>query len=208
MVGVRPPARGGGEEPLRLFVAVILPDAWLAALAAMQASLRRAGLDLRYVRPEGIHLTLKFLGETPAARLTEVENALVTVVAGARPCRIALGGGGTFGPARRPRVVWCDVEGDAPALVALAGAIDAALAADGFAREARPLSPHLTLARVPDRLPPSEAERIAPAAHALRAAAVPPFTVERIALMRSELGRGGARYTALREWRLGEQATR
>jgi 2'-5' RNA ligase len=206
---VRPVARGeaaapGREERLRLFVAVVLPAAWHEALAAAQEELRRAGLRLRYVRPEGIHLTLKFLGETPAARLRAISAALGAAAVGADACTIELSGAGTFGPRRRPRVVWYGLAGELDGLAALQQRVEERLGAVGFAREGREFRPHLTLARVPDDLPPAEAERVGPAVERLRTRPAQPFRVEAIVLMQSRLGPGGARYTVLETWPLGE----
>ena len=207
MGGIRPVVRSTADakpaESLRLFVAILLPDDWLAALAGTQDGLRDAGLDLRCVRAEGIHLTLKFLGETPARRVAEISSTLEAAAARAGPCEVTLGASGFFGPRRRPRVVWQGIEGDLSALAAVQRAVDEALAGLGFARETRPFSPHLTLARVPDNLPAAEAERIAPAVEGLSRPHAAPLHVESFALMRSELGRGGARYTQLASWPLG-----
>ncbi len=84
---------------LRLFVAVLLPEGWIAALAEAQEALRRAGLRLRYVRPEAIHLTLKFLGEVERGRLGTVSAALGGPAAELRPFPVRLDALGAFGPA-------------------------------------------------------------------------------------------------------------
>jgi 2'-5' RNA ligase len=209
MGGVRPVARGeaaapGREERLRLFVAVVLSATWHEALAAAQEELRQAGLRLRYVRPEGIHLTLKFLGETPATRLGDIATALGAAAERAGACTIELSGAGAFGPRRRPRVVWYGLAGALDELAALQRRVDEQLAAVGFAPEGRDFRPHLTLARVPEDLPPTEAERIVPAVERLHARRPQPFRVEAIALLQSRLGPGGARYTVRETWRLGE----
>jgi 2'-5' RNA ligase len=189
-----------GPDRPRLVVAVLLPDSWLAALGAVQDDLRRAGLRLRYVRPEGIHLTLKFLGEVESARLASITAALQGPTVNLQPFRLSLGALGTFGPDRRPRVVWAGLRGDLASLGAVAEAVDVALAGAGFAREMRPFRPHLTLARVPDSLPADDAGRIAAALAGVRTVASAPLDVTGYALVRSELGPGGARYTTLQSW--------
>ena len=199
---------GNSAGLLRLFVAVHLPDRWLDALARAQEELRRQGLHLRFVRPEGIHLTLKFLGETDQRRLPEITRALASAVSGMRSFDVELGAPGTFGPRRRPRVVWYGITGDSAALVALHRAVEGALTPLGYAPEGRPFAPHLTLARVPDTLPPDEAERIAPTVARLATPQVDPLHVTSISLMRSQLGPGGARYSVVETWRLGGEADR
>ena len=184
---------------LRLFVAVLLPEAWHAALAKAQEELRHAGLRLRYVRPEGVHLTLKFLGAVDHDRLGAVTAAL-DGPADFQPFALDLDTLGTFGGPQRPRVVWAGLRGDVTALAALAAAVDTVLVPAGFAREGRPFRGHLTLARVPESLPAADARRIVPAISASRLARVPSLYVRSYALMRSELGPGGARYTTLQSW--------
>jgi 2'-5' RNA ligase len=196
---------GPPRDALRLFVAVLLPETWLLALEGMQAQLRRTGLRLRYTRSEGIHLTLKFLGEVPRERLDAITAALERLTDAPGPFQLALGAAGSFGGARRPRVVWTGMDGDLAALDRLHGAVERALRPAGFPSEGRPFRAHLTLARVPDGLPAAEAARIVPALAGLNAAA-PPFTVESFALLRSELGPGGARYTALHSWPLSDRS--
>jgi 2'-5' RNA ligase len=191
-----------GPASLRLFVAILLPESWLTLLGDVQQDLRRAGLGLRYVRPEGIHLTLKFLGETPIDRVAAIEGALAEAATEARPFTLHLGGLGTFGPASRPRVVWVGVEGDRPHLIELFDAVERALHRAGFTPERQAFNPHLTLARVPDQMPTAEAARIVPVLEHRAWKAAEPHSVDSISLMRSELGAGGARYTALGAWRL------
>jgi 2'-5' RNA ligase len=182
-------------EP-RLFVAVELPASVREALALLQSQLRRRGLDsLRWARPEGIHLTLKFLGETPAGRVPAIAEALGRATAGVRPHELRLGSLGAFG-GRSPRVVWVDIQGRTDELLRLQRQTEEALAALGFAREKRAFSPHVTLARIR----PEDARHAARALpEALAAASVPEasLTVEEMSLMMSKLGPGGAVYTRL-----------
>ncbi|MGH2585241.1 MAG: RNA 2',3'-cyclic phosphodiesterase [Dehalococcoidia bacterium] len=199
---VEQPQNAGKEKRLRLFVAVLLPPAWLTALEAVQRDLRAAGLRLRYVRPDGVHLTLTFLGDVPAGRLAEINDALAEAVPRASAFDLALDGLGTFGPARRPRVVWVGVGGDHAQLSTAHQTIDAALSRRGFPPEVRAFNPHLTLARVPEDLSAEDAARIVPAL-----AGITPLSAERhhvasVSLMQSHLGPGGARYDELGSWML------
>ena len=184
---------------LRLFVAIELPADVLAALNDLQHGLQRdpSLARLRWVRPEGIHLTLKFLGSVPAERLPEIEAAVARAVAGIQPFELHLGNLGTFGSPRSPRVLWVDVAGDLGTLAKLQSQIEAELAPLGFPAEARRFSPHLTLARVPR-------ERAADAARPLAKAVASPndpprgtIRAESLSLMKSDLGRSGAVYTQL-----------
>jgi len=185
------------DESLRLFVAVDLPPQVREALGRLQEEIRRHDLShLRWVRPRGIHLTLKFLGETPAVKVAAITKALSGTTSGRSPFRLALGAPGTFGSRRGPRVLWLDVIGDIEPLRALQAAVEEALVEVGFPREERGFSPHLTLARVPQPARPGTAEGIA---HALRAVtpAQAELDVREVVLMRSTLQPGGAVYEPL-----------
>lgn len=181
----------------RLFIAVDLPEAVREALGRLQSDLRRRDLSgLRWVRPEGIHLTLKFLGETPAGRVTPIREALAAATRGRQALRLMLGSLGTFGNRRGPRVLWLDIEGDVSRLRELQAALEKALAGLGFPPEERKFSAHLTLARVSQPAPPGTAERISQALERV----TPPraeFAAREIVLMRSKLQPGGAVYDCL-----------
>ena len=191
------------DERLRLFVAIDLPEDVRESLGRLQSDLRRRDLPgLRWTRPEGVHLTLKFLGETPASSLAAIEGALARAVRGAQPFRLALGAPGTFGNRRGPRVLWVDVEGDVKPLQQLQAAVERELAAAGVAPEERGFSPHLTLARVPQPSPPGLAERVS---RALAAVAAPRGEIEvtEVVLMRSRLQAGGAVHSRVAAFPLG-----
>ena len=190
------------EERPRLFVAIDLPEAVRESLGRLQAELRARDLTgLRWTRPEGIHLTLKFLGETPAESLPAIQDALARAVAGASRFQLALGAPGTFGNRRGPRVLWVDVGGDIEPLGRLQAAVERELTAAGIAPEERAFSPHLTLARVPQPPRPGLAERIS---RALETVAPPQdrFEAAEVVLMRSELQPSGAVYSRVRAFPL------
>ncbi len=134
----------------RLFLAISLPAQVKEKLAELQNKLAASGAGVRWVRPEGIHLTLKFLGNVPESRIPEIVSVVQEVVRKNAPAVIRLGvkGVGTFPPRGTPRVVWAGLTGDLVALARLQQALEAALARLGFAPEKRPFVPHLTLGRV------------------------------------------------------------
>ena len=197
---------------LRLFIAVQPPpdvrDALRTARAGLERALRTAEaslptgaaqgppLRLRWVRPEAIHLTLRFLGQTPAAQLPAIERALATAAAATPAHTLRLQALGSFG-GRRPRVVWANLGGAVAELEACARALNAALAGAGLPAEARELRPHLTLARVPDRA--GRARRAALLAAIDDAGTLPPLPipVRELHLIQSVLSPGGARYATL-----------
>jgi RNA 2',3'-cyclic 3'-phosphodiesterase len=133
---------------MRAFVAIDLAADVRAALAREQARLKTAGTpsrDLRWTRPEGLHLTLKFLGEIGTERVAAVIAGL-HALGRFDPFAVEVKGFGYFPDARRPHVLWVGLDGTA-ALSELAARVETALAALGFAPENRPFKPHLTLAR-------------------------------------------------------------
>jgi 2'-5' RNA ligase len=190
-----PPER---EPSLRLFVACELPSDVRAALEAIQRELRaRGGEKLRYVRPEGIHVTLKFLGEVPRSRVAPIQEALATAVPTPAGLRLRPAALGAFGGRQRLRVIWIGLEGDTQKLAELASRVEGALEGLGFPRERRPFAAHLTLARVRDSATPDERARLAQAVEGYALPDMPEFIVERVSLMQSTLGPGGAIYRRL-----------
>lgn len=137
----------------RAFVAIALPEGSRQAIAGLLDQLHRADSrrTVRWVRPEGVHLTLQFLGETPEALVEALQSVLSTAAARHQSFRLRLGGLGSFpnSPSRRARVLWVGLEGETEALAGLQRDVAAALETIGFVPEPRAFSPHLTLGRVP-----------------------------------------------------------
>lgn len=200
----RAPRRSAGlaeERPVvtRTFVAIELGEAARAYLRAAIERLRLVIPSARWVDPAGLHLTLAFLGELDDARLAEVAPAVIEAAAGAEPFTLTIGTLGTFGGPGAPRVIWAGVGGALRPLGEIHQRLRAALAQRGFAPEARPYSPHLTLARIAAPLPPEQRDRLAKAvaASARRPMDAPSIAVDALSVMKSELVRPAARYTRL-----------
>ena len=189
---------------IRTFIAVELDAPMRDALAGLQEHIRRA-LDppMRWVKPEGMHLTLKFLGQTPEDLVPSIADALDAAARRSRPFTIELGEPGGFPNIRRPRVLWAAVRGDLDALADLRQNVEEMVAPLGFPTEDRAFRPHLTLGRA------SGDVRIAPErweAADLKADAAGQ-TVRHVALVKSDLGPGGARYTRLHAAALESQSS-
>ena len=107
------------ENIVRAFIAVEIPDVIKAAMREVQDGLRKSGADVGWVRPEGVHLTLKFLGPVEAGRIRGLAAALERAVGGVKSFPLKAKGIGVFPSARAPRVVWLGLEGDMGALSAL-----------------------------------------------------------------------------------------
>jgi 2'-5' RNA ligase len=176
---------------MRLFTAVDPSEEVLERLTGMLERLRPAA-RLRWSRPESLHLTLKFLGEYPEAELGALEAVLKrTPWPGAFDIRVR--GLGFFPDERAPRVFWAGVEAG-PELARLAEALDEALVEVGIPRERRPYKPHLTLARIQDRVP---LQRLREAIQGLDPVDFGSFRAERFYLYRSQPGPGGSVYTRM-----------
>ena len=195
-------------ETVRAFVAIELSAPVKARLAAVVDHLERAQLHgLRLVKPEGVHLTLKFLGSVPATQVDSIVDALSQVASTQPPFTMALDGVGTFPDRGAPRVLWVGIGGDLPAMRKLHRRLDAALERLGYEPEAREFNPHLTVARIRQGTP--SAERAA-AAEALRAAPFDSglgFQADILALMRSILRPDGAEYRPLARMSLAREST-
>ena len=192
----RKPARPEDKEhTLRLFVACELPQEARDGLGRVQAGLREQGAGrLRWVRPEGIHLTLKFLGAVAPDTAERIVEALGAAIVEPFALHLHFDRVGSFGGRMRLRVVWVGLAGDVEELSALAETVEGALKPLGFPRENRPFAPHLTLARVPDDMGIEERSRLADLIAAYKLPPLPEMSISEVSLMQSFLLPGGARY--------------
>lgn len=177
---------------MRLFVALEIPSEIRRALAGIIKRLEGVARGARWVHAEGIHVTLKFIGETPPEKVAEIEAALSGVRSGAAVEAHFLGAG-FFPNDRHPRVFWIGVDAS-PNLAELAAAVDGRLTKLGIAAESRAYKPHLTLARFKseDGLP-----LLREAVRNLEPLDIGTMRASELHLFRSELLPGGARYTRL-----------
>ncbi|HKS95105.1 MAG TPA: RNA 2',3'-cyclic phosphodiesterase [Terriglobia bacterium] len=178
---------------MRCFIAIDLPQEIHAALARLQAEFRAAlgrhDADARWTRPEGIHLTLKFLGHVPEPEVAAVTESLAALGAFDK-FAIEVGGLGFFPGPRRPRVFWVGVEAP-PALQTLVSGVEAAMEKLGFAPEQRDFTPHLTLARFRTPRPQPALEKLVAERANL---SLGKFEVSEFFLFESKLSPHGAEY--------------
>jgi 2'-5' RNA ligase len=179
---------------MRTFIAIEIPNEIKQQIAAAQAGFRNADIDASWPRPEGIHLTLKFLGEVPETQTSDIVRALQNSVRGMRPFRIEIGGAGAFPNARNARVLWIGVTGEMEELNRLQAGVEDAMARIGFDREDKPFKPHLTLARIKYI---RSRDRWLAAMDQVKDIRLAGFEVESISLMKSELKRTGAKYAEI-----------
>jgi 2'-5' RNA ligase len=190
------------EDPARprLFFAVPIPAPARALISDVAAGVQAAVGDgrarIRWVRMEGLHLTLRFLGQTPLDRLPALKAIADEIAARTAPFSITVSGAGAFPEPRRPRTLWLGIPAGAERLAALAEELGRAIEAAGWPIESRPFAPHLTIARTDGlRLGPDAAASLQDAAMKLDAS----FSVDRMVLYRSVLGNGPASYEPVHE---------
>ena len=188
---------------MRLFVAVNFPARLRQKIARLCRPLREAGVPGRWTEPDQVHLTLKFIGEVPAAEVEPIAEALQEVAGSFRPFEMKFGPIGAFPSPRRPRVVWLGVE-QTPELRFIKDDLERRLAELGIEREQRPYQPHVTLGRAPRDAEAGEFRRLEEVARTLRIADV--YRVTHLDLMSSKLGAGGAGHTRLVAAWLGPRA--
>lgn len=183
------------EKKIRSFLALDPPEEVLREIASIQNRLRALVQgDIRWVRPEGIHLTLKFFDGISSDDVANIAAVVGKAADKERPFSLAACGVGVFPDPRRPRVLWLGMYGDVERLLAFQNGIGQALLQAGFPREERPFRPHLTLGRI------RTAGGLIGLAGALEKGeeyAAGRFVASGLALIQSTLAPGGAVYTRL-----------
>jgi 2'-5' RNA ligase len=187
---------------IRTFIAIKLPAAVTTAVGEMQKGMRSNGIKLRWVKPENIHLTLKFLGDTNAEDLAKIEAAVFDSIKSYGPISLCARGVGVFPGIKRARVVWVGVAGELESLFGMQKRLETGLAALGFAKEQRAFKGHLTLGRVKGRIDP---QKLGGALKLYGGFASEAFRVESVILYKSELKPTGAVYTELAKVPLGQE---
>lgn len=186
------------ENAVRVFVAVGLSAEARQQLVDAVGRIRSEIPDgIQWARPEGMHLTLKFLGNIPSSRVAPLVQCLGPVAAASRPFTLELAGLGMFPNRRAPRVLWAGTSGGLEALSSLQQATETAVTALGHRPEERPFRPHITLGRPRRSLSDAQRGRIGEVVSKLSPPAPVSWPVESVEVMRSELHPSGSRYTVL-----------
>lgn len=183
----------------RLFIAIELPEDVLTALDMVQARLKQQAPPhtVRWVGTNGIHLTLKFLGDVIVSEHEALQHALALAAQGIPNFSLAAGELGCFPNVSRPRVIWVGVHGDLPMLMRLHDRVESQVAPLGYPTEKRAFSPHLTLGRVRQDASRRHVEEIGTLIARSSYAVRHPWPVNAVSLIRSELKPSGAVYTEL-----------
>ena len=193
-----PPSLNPGSirklETIRVFFAIDLPSAVKNALAETQTQFRSFGLKTSWVKPENIHLTLKFLGDIPEHRIKEIRNCFFQDFGKVDRFQVSLGRLGVFPNWERPRVLWIRVQGETKKLYELWSHVQMHLERLEFARDSKRFSPHLTLARIKSL---EGKDRLQQKVSGWRLLNIQPFEVCEIKLFKSRLTPQGSIYTVL-----------
>ena len=181
---------------IRTFIALELPPALISLLAEVQENLQSMGLRAKWVRPENIHLTLKFLGNIDPADIDKIGGAMVDAVGEFGTFNLVAGGVGVFPGINRPRVIWVGLKGQVQLLFAMQRRLEDNLAALGYKKEKRPFKGHLTLGRFRKSVNPNKIRRVLQEFGNL---ASEEFTARRVIFYKSDLKPTGAVYSQLQQ---------
>ena len=179
---------------MRCFISITLPEEIKRGMTAIQGRLRASGADVSWTRPEGMHLTLKFLGEVEEKMLPEMESALSAVVMGRSPFSLKVSGIGTFPDMRRPRVIWIALKEHGNNLIRLQRGVEEKFNEIGFPQEDRDFTPHITLGRIRSQ---KNVEKLLSLIEKEKDVELNGFDASCVHLMQSQLKPTGAIYTEL-----------
>lgn len=184
---------------MRAFVAIELPAVLRRALGQEISGLQeRLGTSaIRWVSPEAVHLTLKFLGEIDDRTARSISDTLDTLCANFVRTDYRIGILGSFPNPNRPRVIWIGVQEASGELLRLQAEVERGAAELGIQPEQRPFHPHLTLGRVKREASSSEMQTLAQELQKLQIGSLGEAALAGVSLMRSELSPTGAVYTRL-----------
>jgi 2'-5' RNA ligase len=173
-----------------------LPPSLISLLAKVQGNLQSMGLRAKWVRPENIHLTLKFLGNINPADIDNIGEAMVDAVGEIETFNLVAGGIGVFPGINRPRVIWVGLKGQVQLLFTMQRLLEDNLAALGYKKEKRPFKGHLTLGRFKQSVNPNTIRRVLQEFGNL---AGEEFTARRVIFYKSDLKPTGAVYSQLQQ---------
>lgn len=185
---------------IRSFLAFELPQDIKQIVTRVSGEIRKSSLDVRWVRPEFIHLTVVFMGDIQSEQIPLMVESLKAVCSNHEPFRIVLKPMGCFPNSRNPRVIWLGIDGDLERMSRLRDDLQQALSPFGIKEEERAFRPHLTLGRFkkPTKRP-TEMEQLLATYGGLSS---PACTLDELVMFRSDLKPGGAVYTRVLSWPL------
>ena len=182
-------------DKIRSFIAFPLPESVIAYIKTVQDEFRSQGFRMRWVKPENIHLTLKFLGDIHPADIDKIAQIMADTVKEVAVLKLSAKGVGVFPGIRNPRVLWIGLKGDTFPLIQVQKELEEKLDGAGFPKESRSFKAHLTIARIKERL---DSGRLVKAMETFGNFESETFSAENMILYKSDLKPGGAVYTKLK----------
>jgi RNA 2',3'-cyclic 3'-phosphodiesterase len=183
------------NQTIRAFVAFPLPESIMIRISDIQERLKSYRLPVRWVKPENVHLTLKFLGEISLNTINGIGEVLEDTVREYAPLMFFIKGLGVFPNIRKPRVLWTGIAGDIKSLAEIQANLETNLEKKGFAKENKPFKSHLTLGRIKSDIYP---ENLFDIFRSFSDFTSEPFEAKELVLYKSELKPSGASYTKLK----------
>ena len=191
------------NQKIRSFIAIELSEEVKTGLRRLQAELKLPQHTfVKCVAPDGIHLTLKFLGNISTQKVAEITRVMEQASLGISPFQLQITEVGAFPNMRQPRVLWVGIKGELDKLTGWQKRIDNGLVPLGFAKETRPFTPHLTLARVREGCSPGDRRSLGELVMKTPVEFNHALAVNSLNLMKSQLLPGGAVYSRLAEVKL------
>jgi 2'-5' RNA ligase len=177
-----------------------MPSQVMDIVRESQQMLKGAGIRMRWVRPENVHLTLRFLGDISIDAIECIRSVLGELAEEIQPFSLRIKGAGVFPGLSRPRVLWLGLGGQTELLETLYQRLSLLLLRIGLPEEKRPFRGHLTIGRTKGRV---DADRLGKQLAGLKAVLSLTFPADRICLFKSDLRPAGAVYTPLVQVRAG-----
>jgi 2'-5' RNA ligase len=188
------------QQSIRTFIALELPPTVLSLLCTVQQELEQLKIRARWVRPENIHLTLKFIGDIEPGDVDAICAAMTAAANEFSPITLTVRGIGVFPTIKRPRVIWVGLDGDIRSLLALQSRLEDKLAEAGVAKDKRSFKAHLTLGRIKQPPGPAVIRQMMTEYATLSS---DEFTCDQVILFKSDLKPSGAVYSQLKQTSMG-----
>jgi RNA 2',3'-cyclic 3'-phosphodiesterase len=182
------------NQTIRAFIAFPIPETITIRICDIQERLKSYRLPVRWVKPENVHLTLKFFGEISLSTVNDIGKVLEDTVRVYAPLMFFIKGLGVFPNIKKPRVLWIGISGDIKPLSEIQANLEISLEKKGFAKENRPFKSHLTLGRIKGDIHP---ENLFDILRSFSNFTSEPFEAKELVLYKSELNPSGALYTKL-----------
>jgi len=182
------------SDKIRAFVALKLPESTISSIKRIQEDLKPYRFPVRWVRPEKIHLTIKFFGEIEESDINKIGTAMSNCAGSYEPFSLSARGVGVFPGITRPRVIWTGISGEASLLSALQNDLENRFEEIDFKREDRPFSGHLTIGRFRER---ADSGKLIEALRKFQSFESETFIAGELYLYKSDLRSEGPVYTEL-----------